>query len=99
MYVARPKIWVMLKPCGKLLRVHAYEKDFPHTTKKAHASTNPLIIPPPPLYRFPGQQERNTLGGMLRIRQERRGGDKREQGEENKKEERQGTKDNQVHQL
>lgn len=42
MYVARPKIWVMLKPRGKLLRVHAYGKDFPHTTKKAHASTNPL---------------------------------------------------------
>lgn len=42
MYVARPKIWVMLKPCGTLPRVQAYGKDFPRTTKKAHACTNPL---------------------------------------------------------
>lgn len=34
MYVARPQIWVMLKPCGKLQHVH------PNTTKKAHAYTH-----------------------------------------------------------
>lgn len=71
------------------VRPHAWERSS-HTTKKAHACTTPpSIILPSPLYRLPGQQERDIPGGMLR----RRGGGEREQEqEENEEEERQGTK-------
>lgn len=74
----------------------AWERSSSHTTKKAHSCTTPpSIILPSPLYRLPGQQERDIPGGMLR----RRGGGEREQEEENEEEERQGTKENQIHQL
>lgn len=63
------------------------------TTKKAHACTKTPAPPPspPPLYRLPGQQERNLPRGMLRIKQRRgeeRRGEEQEEEEEKEKERR-----------
>lgn len=44
------------------------------TTKTAHTCTKT----PSPLYRLPGQQERNLAGGMLRIKETRRRKKRRE---------------------
>lgn len=71
-------------------------KIFPLAPQRKHMrAQTPSIVPPPPLYRLPGQQERDIPGGTLR----RRAGGEREQEEENKEEERRGTKDNRVRQL
>lgn len=78
--------------------VRAHGKDLPLTPQRKHMRAQPpppSIILPSPLYRLPGQQERDIPGGMLR----RRGGGERQQEEENEEEERQGTKENQTHQL
>lgn len=54
------------------------------TTKKAHACTKTPPPPSPPLYRLPGQQERNLPRGMLRMK--RRRGEEREAGGGRKRE-------------
>lgn len=104
MYVARPKIWVMLKPCGKLPRGHAYGKDFPHATKKAHTCTNPLhhtataTVPSPRATR--ARYTRRHVENKAEEKGRRRAGAGAGGGEEeeNEEKERQGTKDNQTHQ-
>lgn len=95
MYVAASKNMGHDKAVWRVVCRRAWQR-FPLTPQRKHMrAQTPSVVPPPPLYRLPGQQERDIPGGMLR----RRAGGERQQEEENKEEERRGTKDNRVRQL